>query len=208
MLDWQLLLRPFLSVPLTAERLRQCEIYLDLLLKWNAKISLTAIRDPEDIVRRHFGESLFVAQQVPSDATTLADFGSGAGFPGLPIAVVRAQLQVTLIESQQKKVTFLREAIRTLQLTNVHVHARRGEDVHTLSQIVTMRAVEKFDDSLPTAARLLAPGASLFLLIGASQCERARNLLPNLQWTNPLPIPESRERVLIAGKLAKSGEPN
>lgn len=208
MLDWQLLLRPFLSVPLTAEQFQEYEIYLDLLLKWNAKISLTAIRDPEEIVRRHFGESLFVAQQVPSDATTLADFGSGAGFPGLPIAMLRAQLQVTLIESQQRKVAFLREAIRELQLTNVQVHAGRGEDVSTLSQIVTMRAVEKFGNSLPIAARLLAPRGSLFLLIGASQCERACNLLPNLQWTDPLPIPESRERVLITGKLAASGEPN
>ncbi len=78
-------------------------LYLDLLLKWNARTNLTAIRDPEEIVRRHFGESLFTAAHLPA-AQTLLDFGSGAGFPGLPIALFLPQLRVTLAESQNKKV--------------------------------------------------------------------------------------------------------
>src|ERR1700723_3085155 len=108
------LLTPYLpEIPpnLTA----QLSTYLDLLLKWNARTNLTAIRDPEEIVRRHFGESLFTAVHLPA-AQTLLDFGSGAGFPGLPIALLRSELHVTLAESQNKKATFLREAVRTLAL--------------------------------------------------------------------------------------------
>src|SRR5580698_9800537 len=89
--------------------------YLDLLLKWNTRTNLTAIRDPEEIVCRHFGESLFAAQHLDPAATTLLDFGSGAGFPGLPIALLRPEIQVTLAESQNKKATFLREVVRSLK---------------------------------------------------------------------------------------------
>src|SRR5271169_2870056 len=98
------LLTPYLPQA-PASILPQLSTYLDLLLKWNARTNLTAIRDPEEIVRRHFGESLFAARHLDpsspdSNATTLLDFGSGAGFPGLPIALLRCDIQVTLAESQ------------------------------------------------------------------------------------------------------------
>ena len=95
--------------------LAQLSAYLDLLVKWNHRTNLTSIRDPEEIVRRHFGESLFVARHLP-ECETLLDLGSGAGFPGLPIQLVRPELRVTLAESQHKKASFLREAVRTLGL--------------------------------------------------------------------------------------------
>src|SRR5271168_1984593 len=96
------LLTPYLpEVPATL--LPQLSTYLDLLLKWNARTNLTAIRDPEEIVRRHFGESLFAGRHLDPDPQTLLDFGSGAGFPGLPIALLRPDIQVTLAESQNKK---------------------------------------------------------------------------------------------------------
>src|SRR6202051_622831 len=91
----------------------QLSIYLDLLLKWNARTNLTAIRDPEEIVRRHFGESLFAARHIDPKTTTILYFGSGAGFPGLPIALYHPEITVTLAESQNKKATFLREVVRT-----------------------------------------------------------------------------------------------
>src|SRR6202022_891918 len=93
----------------------QLSTYLDLLLKWNARTNLTAIREPEEIVRRHFGESLFAGRQLGT-CKTLLDFGSGAGFPGVPIQLLRPEIQVTLAESQNKKATFLRELVRTLGL--------------------------------------------------------------------------------------------
>ncbi len=194
------LLAPFIQAPLSPEQFQQLQAHLDLLLKWNAKINLTAIRDPEQIVRRHFGESLFAAAQLdPERDAELADLGSGAGFPGLPVAVLRPDIKVTLIESQQKKVAFLREAIRSAQISNASVYAGRAEEFEQRSQIVTLRAVEKFESVLPVAASLLVPGGRLALLIGAAQVPIARERLKQLEWSKPVGIPNSRERVLLIG---------
>jgi 16S rRNA (guanine527-N7)-methyltransferase len=201
MIDLELLLTPFLKDSLSADQLRKLQSHFDLLLKWNTKISLTAIRDPQEIVRRHFGESLFAGAQLnPKSHAQLADLGSGAGFPGLPIAVLRPEIEVTLIESQRKKVAFLREAIRSAQIANASVYAGRAEESKIKSQIVTMRAVEKFESVLPVAASLLEPQGELALLIGAAQMQSARANLPNFQWREPVSIPESRERVLLVGR--------
>ena len=105
----------------------QLSEYLNLLLKWNERTNLTAIRDPAEIVQRHFGESLFLARHVPRSAKTLLDFGSGAGFPGVPVQLARPKLAVTLAESQNKKAAFLRETIRVLGLST-RVWAARAED--------------------------------------------------------------------------------
>ena len=202
MLPLKQVLQPFISQPLSPEQLKQFELYLELLLKWNAKINLTAIRNPEDIVRRHFGESLFASEHLSTLASSsLRDFGSGAGFPGLPIKISYPQLDVTLIESQQKKAAFLREVIRTLKLEKVDVHADRGELFQRQAQIVTMRAVEKFESALPIAASLVKPGGRLALLIGTSQVQVAMQTLPTLEWRDPVHLPESRERVLLVGRM-------
>jgi 16S rRNA (guanine527-N7)-methyltransferase len=199
-LDLHQLLRPFLSAPLSDDQLHQLQLYLDLLLKWNTKINLTAIRDPEEIVRRHFGESLFAGEQLqPEAGSTLIDVGSGAGFPGLPIKILAPQIEVTLIESQQKKVAFLREAIRTLGVDAASVHAGRAEGSQLHSQIVTLRAIEKFESAVPVAASLLEPCGRLALLIGASQAQVAHKLLPAYEWQEPIAIPDSRERILLVG---------
>jgi len=195
------LLRPFLKEPLSTDQVKQVVTYLDLLLKWNAKISLTAMRDPEEIVQRHFGESFFAAEHAEvAEASTLIDVGSGAGFPGLAMAILASQTQITLIESQQKKVAFLREVVRALQLRNISVYAGRAEESKLKSQIVTMRAVEKFETALPIAASLMEPEGKLALLIGASQAEIARRSPLNLVWLDALSIPKSRERILLIGK--------
>jgi 16S rRNA (guanine527-N7)-methyltransferase len=180
--------------------------YLDLLLRWNARTNLTAVRNPQEIVTRHFGESLFAARQIfpagesiEAVATRLADVGSGAGFPGLPIKLWAPRLQVTLIESQQKKVTFLREVVRALGLTGVEVQACRAEQVHGTFDVVTLRAVERFDEVVPVAAGLLRPGGRLGLLIGEDQVVRAGDLLPALRWERPSGIPNSRRRVVLVG---------
>lgn len=200
MIDLEPLLAPFLKDSVSADQLRMLQTHFDLLLKWNAKISLTAIRDPQEIVRRHFGESLFTGGRLDLKThTQLADLGSGAGFPGLPIAVLRPEVKVTLIESQQKKVAFLREVIRSAQIGNTNVYAGRAEEMTSKSQIVTLRAVEKFDSILPIAKSLLEPYGELALLIGAAQVETARAKLGDFQWKEPVAIPQSRERVLLVG---------
>jgi 16S rRNA (guanine527-N7)-methyltransferase len=196
------LLAPFLRHPLNDEQLRQLGAYLDLLLKWNAKTNLTAVRDPEQILARHFGESLFAAEHLLAGepARSVIDLGSGAGFPGLPIAIYAPQAQVTLIESQNKKATFLKEVARSLPLKNVTVFAGRGEMYPAKADVVTMRAVEKFGDALGVASKLVAPGGRLASLIGAEQVAATVGAEPELHWADAMPIPQSERRVLLVGK--------
>ena len=144
----------------------QLSAYLDLLLKWNARTNLTAIREPEEMVRRHFGESLFAGMHLGtrlSPGASVLDFGSGAGFPGLPIQLLHPEFQVTLAESQGKKASFLREAVRTLGLTT-EVWADRVEAmplVHGAPRrfdAVTLRAVDNMQQALAEARQRVVPG--------------------------------------------------
>ncbi len=197
------LLRPFtLGVDLNDEKLTQLRIYLDLLLKWNAKTNLTAIREPGQIVQRHFGESLFAAAIIASkfpSASSLADVGSGAGFPGLPIKIALPDLQTSLIESKQKKVAFLREAIRALNLADARVLNARAEGLSLAADIVTLRAVESFGDALLAASNFVSAPGSLVLLVGSAQTEQAISLSPSFTWNPPEPIPLSNRTVILIG---------
>ena len=197
------LLQPFLdSHSISPSKVQQVQLYLELLLKWNAKINLTAIRSEEEIVSRHFGESFFAAHHLAKTApraTSAVDVGSGAGFPGLPIKIWSPELSLALVESNQKKAAFLREAVRTLELRKVEVLAVRAQDLKSKFEIVTLRAVENFDSILPVAAALLENGATIALLIGEPQIAAARRLLPNLAWRDPISIPGSLQRILLIG---------
>jgi len=159
------LLTPYLTVPPPKNLMPRLSTYLDLLLKWNARTNLTAIRDPEEIVRRHFGESLFAGCHLAADTQTLLDFGSGAGFPGLPIALLRPEIAVTLAESQNKKSTFLREAVRTLNLTT-EIWPNRVEVMpsNRRFQTVALRAVDNMESALPAATARISSGGQLVLL--------------------------------------------
>ncbi|MCU1224820.1 MAG: methyltransferase GidB [Edaphobacter sp.] len=184
------LLIPYIPAP-PASLYSQLSQYLDLLLKWNARTNLTAIRDPEEIVRRHFGESLFAAQHLGSPETLL-DLGSGAGFPGLPIALLHPAIQVTLAESQNKKATFLREAVRTLSLRNIEVWAARVETMPSTRRFhtVTLRAV----DNMAAAIAAAAPRAThqLLLLTGTPP-----PLPPDFTPEPSIPIPNTQVSILL-----------
>jgi 16S rRNA (guanine527-N7)-methyltransferase len=128
------------------------------------------------------------------------DFGSGAGFPGLPIKIWSPSATVALIESNHKKVAFLREVIRSLRLADINVISARAEDVPGGSaETVTLRAVEHFTQILPIAVRLLVPTGRLALLIGNSQLEQAKQAGANVSWSPPESLPNSREAVLLVG---------
>jgi 16S rRNA (guanine527-N7)-methyltransferase len=245
------LLEPFLESPLDPNQLDQISIYIDLLKRWNARINLTAIRGEEEIVTRHFGESLFLAQHLfpapeknchpershvirEADGvaeskdpypTTMAvapshpeanrgpmrvlDIGSGAGFPALPLKLWAPTIALTLIESNHKKATFLREVIRTLTLTNVNVMAARAQTVAATpdfprAEVVTLRAVEHFKTILPQAEVFLAPSGRLALLIGAAQLPHLPTI-NSITWCEPISIPKSHSRVLSIGIHNKSG---
>jgi 16S rRNA (guanine527-N7)-methyltransferase len=209
---------------LSPAQLQSISIYIDLLLRWNPRINLTAIRNEEEIVTRHFGESLFAACHLfpPYPVTSsvspvpavvkgfevdpahvhVADVGSGAGFPGLPIKLWAPNIALTLIESNHKKVAFLRELTRTLTLTDINIQNARAETLPPATfDVVTLRAVERFANILPTAANLLAPSGRLALLIASSQLVQAQSILSHINWKPPIPIPESRSRILLLGRL-------
>ncbi len=192
------LLQPF--VTLDDQQAHLTSIYIDLLLKWNSRINLTAVRDPQEIVTRHFGESFFAAKHLLEPRPDhILDLGSGAGFPGLPIAMMAPKSHVTLIESKQKKATFLKEVVFALGLRNVDVFAGRGEDYRDSGDLLTMRAVEGFELSLQTALGLLQAGGRIGLMIGASQIEKARTIASTLNWQSPISIPGGSSRVLCVG---------
>jgi 16S rRNA (guanine527-N7)-methyltransferase len=164
--------------------------YLDLLLKWNARTNLTAIRQPEEIVRRHFGESLFVAGYV-GKCGSLLDFGSGAGFPGIPIQLVRPALKITLAESQGKKAAFLGEAIRELGLhTEVWVDRVETMPPARRFDVVTLRAVDSMGSALVEAGRRTERLAAL----GSSQLgSQLRQSVPDFLEIESIPVPGMRE---------------
>jgi 16S rRNA (guanine527-N7)-methyltransferase len=204
------LLQPFLGSAadqrLTANDLANISTYIDLLLRWNARINLTAIRQPEEIVTRHFGESLFAARHLfpqcrreRPPSCTLIDVGSGAGFPGLPIKIWAPHVNLALIESNPKKATFLREVTRTLTLTGINVFSGRAEDYSSQAKVVTLRAVERFETILPIAATLVAPSGRLALLIGEAQLAHASGLTPGFTWAPPIRVPLSSARILVVG---------
>ncbi len=147
------ILTPYLN-PVPQQAVASLTDYLDLLVRWNGRTNLTAIRSPEEIVRRHFGESLFAGTHLGEPLPeTLLDLGSGAGFPGLPIAILHPQIKVMLAESQNKKASFLREVVRTLSLGNVEVWAGRAEALPAdrVFHTVTLRAVDNMKAALEAA---------------------------------------------------------
>jgi 16S rRNA (guanine527-N7)-methyltransferase len=134
---------------------------------------------------------------------SLADLGSGAGFPGLPIKLWAPHISLTLIESNHKKAAFLREVARALTLTSTNIQNARAESVTATFDTVTLRAVERFEHILPTAAALVAPTGRLALLIGAAQCDQAVAILPHFRWSVPVPVPQSSSRILLVGFARK-----
>ena len=153
------LLQPYLvelPVSVPNDLFAQLQVYLELLTLWNGRTNLTAIRSEEDVVRRHFGEGLYAIRAVSAGVRSVLDLGSGAGFPGLPMKLMRPDLSVTLAESQGKKVNFLREVVRELDV-QVTVHAGRAEDLvgRQAFDLVAMRAVDNPAKALRTA-KLLA----------------------------------------------------
>lgn len=187
------LLTPYVIGSLPEPLVPAVSRYLDLILQWNARTNLSAVREPEQIVQRQIGESLFCARLVPATGTLL-DFGSGAGFPGIPLLLLRPDRRVTLAESQGKKASFLREAVRVLGL-QAEIWSRRVEDlpVGTQFDVVTMRAVDKTDAMLAVAQGVLAPGGTLLRFLG--EADDAVAVTGDLDMTSDVAVPLSRGRV-------------
>ena len=190
------------STPLDIKVSEQFTAYFSLLQKWNAKTNLTAIRDEEGILSRHFLESILCARALPNDLHTLLDFGSGAGFPGIPIALMRVNLLVTLAESQNKKASFLREAVRTLGLTT-KVHSGRAEDLKERFDCITLRDVDKMEKAVPAAINLLSANGWLAVLTTREEAPAIQTLVSQsaqIDWKPIQPLPPASNRVLLLGQ--------
>ncbi len=179
----------------------QIQQFIKLLLVWNEKINLTAIRDPLEILYRHFCESMYAAVAVPVENGRLADVGSGGGFPGLPLKILRPELQLFLIESNVKKATFLTEVIRDIGLTDTRVLVNRykdlGEEVAPLD-FVCSRALGDFQAFLEWAGSHQISAKQVILWIGARDL-REIQAVADWEWREPIPVPHSLRRLLLVG---------
>jgi 16S rRNA (guanine527-N7)-methyltransferase len=183
------------------KQVQQIQQYMGMLLKWNEAVNLTAIRDPLEILYRHFCESMFAASVVPLDNGRLADVGSGGGFPGLPLKLLRPELEVFLVESNVKKATFLAEVIRDLGLTDARVLVSRYEELAeelTPLDFVCSRAVGEFATFLDWAASPRVDAKQALLWIGGRDLEEVQRL-SSWKWREPIQIPQSLRRFLLVG---------
>ena len=180
----------------------QIQQYTNILLAWNEKINLTAIRDPLEVLNRHFCECMYAATVVPLKEGRLADVGSGGGFPGLPLKIIRPDLQVVLIESNVKKATFLAEVIRDLGLVDARVLVSRyeelGEEVAPLD-FVCSRALGDFAPFLEWANSENIAAKQVILWIGARDLPQIRKI-GTWKWDEPIPVPNSLRRLLLVGE--------
>jgi 16S rRNA (guanine527-N7)-methyltransferase len=176
---------------LSPGQLARLERHYELLVRWNQVLNLTSIRATDAAVERHYCESLFLGAHLPGSAVRIADVGSGAGFPGTPLAVMRPDCSVTLIESHRRKAAFLRESTR--DLANVRVLAERAEAVPESFDVVVSRAV-KVEEVASTLVRL-AP--RVMLLAGAEVCQ-----IP-VVWQPPVPLPWGKQRFLWIGDVSR-----
>ncbi len=179
----------------------QLASYLELLLRWNERTNLTAIRDAHQIVLRHFGESLTCARALPGEVTNLLDYGSGAGFPGLICSLARPEISVLLAESQGKKAAFLQEACRVLGAT-ASVHAGRVDSLSSERRFeaVTLRAVDRMGDACAAARSRVRAGGWLVLMTTRPEFEILAETLAGIAWAPLLPLACSQNGVLALGR--------
>ena len=189
------------QLALDDQQVLQIQQYMRILLTWNDKLNLTAIRDPLEILYRHFCESMYAAVAVPLESGRLADVGAGGGFPGLPLKIIRPDLRVFLVESNLKKATFLAEVIRELGLMDAQVLVRRyqelGEEVAPLDYICS-RALGEFGPFLEWASSGRVGVKQVILWTGARDLPEIQKM-PTWEWREPIPVPHSLRRLLLVG---------
>ena len=202
------LLEPF-GLNLASGQISQMMTYLDLLLRWNARINLTATRDPKVCITRHFGESLFLGRWAELKGSML-DIGSGAGFPGLCLKIVFPDLPVTLLEPVAKKRAFLKEAARQCGMSSVEVRGERLEDFARIQprpafDAATARAVGHLEDLIPLASQCLRPGGEIFLWISHQQGTALAETHGDIRKVQTISLPSGFQGEIWRGRKTPSG---
>lgn len=181
-----------IGIQASPAQLAQFQKHFDLLQLWNRRINLTSIRDPVQILSRHFVESAYLTKVLPLGPGTLIDIGSGAGFPGIPVKILSPGTRVILIESIQKKARFLSEVASEIGLPGLEVFAGRLEDFTCKADWATMRAV-RLDRKLMREVLRIVPRGTFAPFLGESDAIRPGDVTIH-------PIPGSERRVIVVGQ--------
>jgi len=185
---------------LTDIQLEMFNAYLGLILKWNQRMNLTAIRNPMEILQRHFVECIACSYSLPGYIRTVLDFGTGAGLPGIPIAICRPDVSVTLAESQVKKAAFLEEVARTLHL-NAKVFCGRAEEITELFDCVTLRAVDRMYEAVGHSSKLIsAHGRLAVMSTRDSYSQLIHTSDKEIAWSIPISLQGSNQGVILLGR--------
>ena len=185
---------------LNGDQVTRFQSYLELIMKWNDRMNLTAVRDRPGILSRHFVECIACARALPRGLRTILDLGSGAGLPGIPIAICRPELSVTLVESQAKKAAFLNEVARSLSL-QATVFRGRAESMIATFDCVTLRAVDRMAQAIEVARALIAEFGWLAVMSTARRHQDTiRSVDKNINWMEPIQLPGSEQRILLLGR--------
>jgi 16S rRNA (guanine527-N7)-methyltransferase len=189
------------QIEVNTDQVAQIQEYIRLLLVWNEKVNLTAIRDPLEILYRHFCESMFAAKVVDLRQCRLADIGTGAGFPGMALKILLPETQIVLVESNIKKATFLAEVVRALGMSGANVLVSRyeelGEEIAPIDFLMA-RALGEFEVFLKWAALEQVDARKVVLWLGASDVDEVRKT-PQWVWEPEVTVPQSLRRVLLVG---------
>jgi 16S rRNA (guanine527-N7)-methyltransferase len=190
--------------PLDERTTAQFESYLSLILRWNTRTNLTSLRTEDAILINHLAESIACAKWLPAGIASLLDVGSGAGLPGIPIALCRPEIVVTLAESQGKKAAFLQEAVRVIGI-GAKVHAGRAEALRASFDCVTMRAVDRMAKAVAVAVPLVATGGWLALMTTRAELAKLQEAATaQFLWDEAMRLPFGDERILALGQRIKS----
>jgi len=194
-----------LGIDLKTGQAAQFLTYLELIKKWNNKINLTSITEDKEIVVKHFQDSLTVSDFI-NDGSQVIDIGTGAGFPGIPLSIVRESLKITVLDSREKKIFFINEVLRELELRNVETAAARAEDSNNgvprnHYDYVLTRAVGDIEEVLNLSEPYLKSGGKMILMRGKEgkiEWESFKNNNYELLDLRELKIPKSNfRRVLL-----------
>jgi 16S rRNA (guanine527-N7)-methyltransferase len=191
-----------LGIGSDSEIITTFDIYREELKKWNKVHNITAITDDEEIVVKHFLDSLIYLKAIPPETETLCDVGSGGGFPGLPIAIIKKDITITLLEPARKKIAFLRQMKRAFHLQDLEIIEDRAEGVKERQfDVVVTRATFTISDMLKKAAHLIKPGGKLIMSKGPNY-EGELERLPELYKVDVMPVglkirPLTRNLIII-----------
>lgn len=219
-----------LGIELTEIQVKQFYNYMNLLIEWNKKINLTAIIEPEEIILKHFVDSLTISKYIPL-GTRLIDVGTGAGFPGIPLKIVRQDIDITLLDSLQKRINFLNIVIDELKLEKIiAIHSRvedfgKNKEYREKYDISTSRAVANLSTLSEYLLPLVKVGGKIISMKGSlieDELENSKNAIKilggQLEKVDEFELPDTdiKRNVVLISKIKdtpnkyprKAGEPS